>query len=116
MLEGRLMPQTVETLSSILAITLVGTKQLPTDWLTRTFRVGRDAVLEALKWLQANNENYSDVMVSDAWVNKLLEDGIPAEIEAMIRYQDSEEAAVREREGYVMNNYMVDDGKTMHSD
>ncbi|KIO04742.1 hypothetical protein M404DRAFT_52669, partial [Pisolithus tinctorius Marx 270] len=116
MLEGRLIPQTVETLSSILAITLVGTKQLPTDWLTRTFRVRQDAVLEALKWLQANNENYSDVTVSDARVNKLPEDGIPAEIEAMIHYQDSEEAAVREREGYVMNDYMVDDGKTTHSD
>ncbi|KIN95492.1 hypothetical protein M404DRAFT_165673, partial [Pisolithus tinctorius Marx 270] len=111
MIEGRLMPQTVQTLSSVLAITLVGTKHLPTDWLSRTFRVRWDVVFEALKWLQANNENYSDVTVSHDRVMTLPEDGIPSEIEAMIRYQDSEEAAVREREGYTMTDYMVDDAK-----
>ncbi|KIO04732.1 hypothetical protein M404DRAFT_25843 [Pisolithus tinctorius Marx 270] len=111
MIEGRLMPQTVQTLSSVLAITLVGTKHLPTDWLSCTFRVRRDVVFEALKWLQANNENYSDVTVSHDRVMTLPEDGIPSEIKAMIRYQDSEEAAVREREGYTMTDYMVHDAE-----
>ena len=39
MLEGSLLPQGVETLSSVLAITLIGTHKLPNDWLSRTFRV-----------------------------------------------------------------------------
>ncbi|KIO14870.1 hypothetical protein M404DRAFT_119207 [Pisolithus tinctorius Marx 270] len=112
MIEGRLMLQTVQTLSSVLAITLVGTKHLPTDWLSCTFRVRQDVVFKALKWLQANNENYSNVTVSHDRVMTLPEDGIPSEIKAMIRYQDSEEAAVREREGYMMTDYMVHDGKT----
>ncbi|KIN94229.1 hypothetical protein M404DRAFT_117818, partial [Pisolithus tinctorius Marx 270] len=112
MIKGRLMPQTVQMLSSVLAITLVGTKHLPTDWLSHTFQVRWDVVFEALKWLQANNENYSDITISHDCVMTLPEDGIPSEIEAMIRYQDSEEVAVREREGYTMTDYMVDDGKT----
>ncbi|KIO09446.1 hypothetical protein M404DRAFT_21969 [Pisolithus tinctorius Marx 270] len=111
MLEGRLLPQTVEMLSSILAITMVGTKQLPKDWLSRTFRVHREVVQDALKWLQANNENYSDIMISDQHIFMLLEDGIPAEIEATIRYQDSEDTALREREGYSMNEDLVIDGE-----
>jgi len=39
MLEGQLLPQGVGTLSSILAITFIGTWKLPSDWLSRTFRV-----------------------------------------------------------------------------
>ncbi|KAI6153942.1 hypothetical protein BKA82DRAFT_23165 [Pisolithus tinctorius] len=84
MLEGRLLLQSVETLSSVLAIMLVGTKQLPKSWLSRTFRVHCDVVLEALKWLQANNENYNDVTISEEHINMLPVDGIPAEIEATI--------------------------------
>ncbi|KIO12200.1 hypothetical protein M404DRAFT_20030 [Pisolithus tinctorius Marx 270] len=107
MLEGRLLPQTIQMLSSILAITLVGMKQLLKDWLSHTFRVRRDVVLDALKWLQANNENYSNVTISQERILTLPEDGIPAEIEATIRYQDSEDAAIQEREGYTMNEYMA---------
>ncbi|KIN94129.1 hypothetical protein M404DRAFT_35377 [Pisolithus tinctorius Marx 270] len=112
MLEGRLMPQTVETLSSVLAITFVGTKYLPTDWLSRTFRVRRAVVFDALQWLQDNNENYWDITISPERMQSLPVDGIPEEIEAMVRYEDSEDTAVWESEGYMMNEFAVDDGKT----
>ena len=39
MLEGALLPQGAGTLSSVLAITFIGTCKLPSDWLTRTFKV-----------------------------------------------------------------------------
>ncbi|KIN95177.1 hypothetical protein M404DRAFT_34364 [Pisolithus tinctorius Marx 270] len=41
----------------------------------------------------------------------LPEDGIPAEIEVMIQYEDSEEATLWEREGYTMNKFIVDDAE-----
>ena len=49
MLEGSLLPQAVETLSSVLAITLIGTHKLPNDWLSQTFRVRCQAVHEVLQ-------------------------------------------------------------------
>ncbi|KIN96568.1 hypothetical protein M404DRAFT_33056 [Pisolithus tinctorius Marx 270] len=96
-LEGRLMPQTVEMLSSVLAITFVGTKYLPTDWLSRTF--------------QENNENYQDIMICPECMQSLPLDGIPVEIEAMVCYEENEDSAVWEREGYTMNEDAQDDAE-----
>ncbi|KAI6138054.1 hypothetical protein BKA82DRAFT_3926188, partial [Pisolithus tinctorius] len=80
MLEGTLMPQTVQTLSSVLVITFIGTKHLLTDWLSHTFRVRQDIVYEALKWLQENNVNYEDIKICHEHMDALLKDGIPGEI------------------------------------
>ncbi|KAI6138412.1 hypothetical protein BKA82DRAFT_3932534, partial [Pisolithus tinctorius] len=77
MLEGTLMPQTVQTLSSVLAITFIGTKHVPTDWLSQTFRVRRDVVYDALRWLQENNMNYEDIKICHECMVALPEDGIP---------------------------------------
>ena len=101
MLEGNLLPQPAETLSHIIAITFIGTRRLPTNWMTRTFRVRRSAVHEALQWLQANNELYSDVVISADRLGTLPEDHIPAELMALIRHVDDESVATQEREGYV---------------
>ena len=48
MLEGNLLPQRAEMLSNIIAITFIGTRQLPTNWLSRTLQVRRSVVHEAL--------------------------------------------------------------------
>ena len=61
MLEGSLLPQGVSILSSVLAITFIGTQKLPNDWMARTFRVRREAVYEALQWLHNHNELYHDI-------------------------------------------------------
>ncbi|KIO04877.1 hypothetical protein M404DRAFT_25958 [Pisolithus tinctorius Marx 270] len=113
MLEGTLMPQTVQTLSSVLAITFIGTKHLPTDWLSCTFQVWWDIVYEALKWLQENNVNYEDIKICHERMDALLKDGIPGEIEVMIHYQESDDAAVWEREGYTMNEQVEDEGEPL---
>ena len=39
MLEGQMMPNLTSTLASVLAITCVGTRTMPKDWLKSTFRV-----------------------------------------------------------------------------
>ena len=64
MLEGQLMPQPAVDLASVLAITFVGKKKLPKSWLKSTFRVRHRIVYEALVWLKANNELYSDIVIS----------------------------------------------------
>jgi len=110
MLEGKLLPQTVTTLCSVLAMTFIGTKSLPKDWLNRTFCVRREAVHEALCWLQVNNPLYEDVQISHEQLNLLPENSIPAELEAVIRYEEDEEVARQEREGYTENDG-VDEGK-----
>jgi len=102
MLEGALLPQGVVTLSSILAITFIGTRRLPSDWLSRTFRVRRQAVHDALLWLHEHNELYGDIQISGDRLALLPDDSIPEEIEAVIRYEKDETAAIKEREGYAM--------------
>jgi len=104
MLEGQLLPQGVGTLSSILAITFIGTRKLPSDWLSRTFRVRRQAVHEALQWLHEHNEMYFDINISHARLALLPEDQVPEEIEAVIWYEEDDTAAIKEREGYAMEN------------
>lgn len=64
MLEGALLPQGIGMLSSVLAITFIGTHKLPSDWLMHTFKVRRQAVYEALQWLQEHNILYQDIDIS----------------------------------------------------
>lgn len=111
MLEGRLLPQTVTALCSVLAITFIGTKTLPQDWLKWTFRVRQEAVHDALCWLQANNPLYEDICISHEQLHMLPENGIPAELEAVIRYEEDAGMAMQEREGYILNEEDVEEGK-----
>ena len=82
--------------------------------MTRTFRVRRSAVHEALQWLQANNELYSDVVISADRLGTLPEDHIPAELMALIRHVDDESIATQEREGYV-NDSTEETGETSYT-
>ena len=112
MLEGALLPQSVGSLSSVIAITFIGTRKLPLNWLSRTFRVRRSAVYEALQWLREHNEMYHDVTISNEQLSLLPEDEIPQEIEAVIRFEEDEGVAVKEREGYVMEDVPEDSGES----
>ncbi|KIO11878.1 hypothetical protein M404DRAFT_98925, partial [Pisolithus tinctorius Marx 270] len=103
MLEGSLMPQHVTTLSSVLAITFIGTRSLLKNWLSRTFRVRREAVHEALQWLKQNNPLYHDITISEQRLMTLPDDEVPEEIEAIIRREDDGEIALQERDGYVLD-------------
>ena len=101
MLEGKLLPQPIETLSNIIAITFIGTRRLPSNWMARTFKVRRSAVHQALQWLQANNELYRDIVISPQQLAALPEDNIPAEVMALIQHIDDESVAIQERAGYI---------------
>ncbi|KIN94091.1 hypothetical protein M404DRAFT_35392 [Pisolithus tinctorius Marx 270] len=82
MLEGSLMPQEVTSLSSVLAITFIGTCMLPKNWMSRTFQVQWEAVHKALQWLKENNSLYHDINISEQRLKTLPDDEIPVEIEA----------------------------------
>ena len=112
MLEGALLPQGIGMLSSILAITFIGTRKLPSDWLTRTFKVRRQAVYKALQWLQEHNILYQDIDISHEQLALLPEDRVPEEVKAIIRYEEDEMAAMKEREGYVTEDRPSPDGES----
>ncbi|KAF8425808.1 hypothetical protein L210DRAFT_3615050 [Boletus edulis BED1] len=101
MLEGQLMPQSANQLASVLAVTYIGRKRLPKNWLRSTFRVRRRVVYEALMWLKKNNVLYRDIEISPERLESLPEDDIPLELSAIIRHEPDEDVGRREKEGYV---------------
>lgn len=100
MLEGKLMPHAGALLASVLAVTFVGTKKLPKEWLKSTFRVRRRRVYEALVWLKENNPLYEDIDISHDRLAKLPEDDVPEEIIAIARHEENGNLAVKERALY----------------
>ncbi|KAH7924255.1 hypothetical protein BV22DRAFT_1047590 [Leucogyrophana mollusca] len=101
MLEGQLLPQPVEILASVLAVTYVGTKKLPKNWLKSTFRVRRRIVYEALIWLKTYNPVFADIHISEDLINRLPEDDVPSEITSVMRHEDDADIAQREQDSYV---------------
>ncbi|KIO10905.1 hypothetical protein M404DRAFT_21123 [Pisolithus tinctorius Marx 270] len=107
MVEGSMMPQEVTTLSNVIAITFMGTRTLPKNWMSHTFQARREAVHEALLWLKANNHLYHDITISTQRLMTLPDDEILVEIEAIIWCEDDAAVAVQENEGYVQDS--IDD-------
>lgn len=103
MLEGQLLPQRAGVLASVLAITYVGTKKMPKNWLKSTFRVRCLVVHDALIWLKANNPLYADINIADDLLAQLPEDVVPKEIASIIRQETGDDIAARESDGYVPN-------------
>ncbi|KIO01094.1 hypothetical protein M404DRAFT_108816, partial [Pisolithus tinctorius Marx 270] len=110
MVQGRLLPHTVRAMCDVLAITFVGTKWLPTNWLNHTFRVRHDAIRKALQWLRENNSIYGDIDISEQCIHELPDDNVPPEIEALIRLDEDGQTAVCEREGYAMTDVIDCEG------
>ena len=65
MVKGQRMHPSVQTLASIIAITFVGRKKLPKDWMKKTFHVRQDVVYAALVWLKNHNPIYGDIKIDD---------------------------------------------------
>ncbi|KAG1764658.1 hypothetical protein EDD22DRAFT_1042520 [Suillus occidentalis] len=105
MIEGQFLPQPINTLASILAITYIGKRGLPKEWLKSTFRVRRAVVFNALKWLKANNPLYGDIQISQDLLARLPEDEVPEEIISIVRHEVNDDIAVRESEGYVPDDH-----------
>ncbi|KAI9057349.1 hypothetical protein FKP32DRAFT_1615465 [Trametes sanguinea] len=102
MLEGRLMPQPARILASVISVTFVGRGKLPKNWLRTTFRVRRNVVGDALRWLKENNTRYyGDISISEDRLRAIPEDEVPDELVTGMRQCSDEELAMQEGAGYV---------------
>lgn len=114
MVQGKLMPQPPSILASLIAITFVGHGPLPKRWLKHTFGVRRHVILDALRWLKANNAKYyGDVEIDFVQLNKLPVDDIPTELLTVIRHEENLDMVDQEDTGYVpeIRTESVDAGK-----
>ena len=102
MVEGKLMPRPLSVLSSLIAITYIGTNRVPKNWLHSTFRVRRHHVSRALTWLKDNNPKYyGDIVIGASELDQLPEDDVPDEILGVIRQSTDEGLVDQESSGYV---------------
>ena len=101
MLKGQHMPSPVQTLASVIAITFIGSKKLPADWLKKTFQVRQQVVFDALLWLHHHNPIYADIVIDEKCLQELPED---------------DELVERERESYLsqVNGSERDDGERLN--
>ncbi|KAF7328015.1 ATP-dependent DNA helicase [Mycena kentingensis (nom. inval.)] len=113
MVAGNIMPRPAVVLAATVSVTFVGGGKTPLTVLPGLFCVRRGRVLQALRWLRANNRLYECVEISDSRLAELPEDGVPEEISSNVRYSDDVDAAQREHASYVP---LDDDGETYGSD
>ncbi|KAJ2913508.1 hypothetical protein MD484_g6899, partial [Candolleomyces efflorescens] len=104
-LEERLhMPAPPAILSATLAITFIGSNNLPQPCLRGNFRVRRGRVAQALQWLKANNPLYARITISETRLNNLPEDAVPAEIVNNVRHSTDVDQLDREHGSYIPLN------------
>ncbi|RDB26251.1 hypothetical protein Hypma_006070 [Hypsizygus marmoreus] len=101
MIQGKEMPRPVMILSSIIGVTFVGPKGIPESTLPNFLLVRRERVFKALRWLQANNPLWRDVIISQDRLDQLPVNGVPMEILAGIKHSTDTGVLERERDGYV---------------
>lgn len=107
MLQGQHLPSPVSTLASIIAITFIGSRKLPVDWLKKTFRVRRYVVFEALLWLRGHNPIYEDIVIDTSRLDELPTDDIPEALLAIVRQEEDDEIVEKERETYVESDMEI---------
>lgn len=116
MLKGQRMPSPVGSLASVIAITFVGKRKLPADWLKKTFRVRRQVVFDALLWLRSHNPIYGDIEIDNVRLEELPEDDVPQELLSVVRQEEDEEMAEKERESYVAAEFEFEGDDDMRED
>ncbi len=102
MVEGRLLPQPLDILSSVITVTYIGKGQLPKPTLHSTFRVRRKVIRDALLWLKIHNSKYyGDISIDESRLALYPEDGVPMQIEDVIRHTTDTGLVDEENVGYV---------------
>ncbi|KAA1476551.1 hypothetical protein DENSPDRAFT_785204 [Dentipellis sp. KUC8613] len=102
MVEGNLMPRPAHILASVISITFVGLGKLPPSWMKRVFRVRRQAVSAALRWLKEHNTKYyGNIEISEERLSVLPEDDVPEEITDAVHQLDDLRVLDGEVTGYV---------------
>lgn len=94
------LPHQATVLSSVIAVTFVGPKNIPERCMKGIFRVKRHRVHRALIWLKEHNPLYHNVEINDELLAELPEDGVPSSIMLNVRCDPGENRADRST-GYV---------------
>ena len=98
------MPLPMKILASVVGVIIVDPRNMPEQTMHGYFRVRRDYVCEALKWLSAHNPLYVDIDISEARLDELPMDGVPGEILQSTCYSDNIEQLRRSTAGYTDND------------
>jgi len=102
MVEGKLMPRPPAILASLISVTFIALGELPRNWIHSTFRVRRQVMFEALRWLKENNQKYyGDIDISTPRIKSLPEDDVPEEITSILRQSEDVGVIDKESEGYI---------------
>jgi len=101
MVADNVFPRPTRILASTIGVTFVGPKNLPEKSLPGFLHVRKHRVRDALIWLRRNNPLYANITIAEERLQELMEDGIPDEILAAMRYSDDVDELERERAGYV---------------
>lgn len=101
MVDGRLMPRPPAILANLISITFVGRGRLQKNHLRTTYRVRRQVVADALRWLKSHNRYYYNIDISDARLASLPEDDVPDELLAVVNQMENPEILDQENDDYV---------------
>ncbi|KAG8707235.1 hypothetical protein FRC08_000626 [Ceratobasidium sp. 394] len=106
MLKGELMPRKTSILPSLIAVTFIGRGNFDVSKINPLFRVRRRVVSEALWELKhvTKHPGYVNLDINQTALDLLPEDGLPEEIEAIVRREMDEGVVARESAGYVPNH------------
>ena len=99
--DSKIMPPPARILASVIGAVIVGPKNMPERTMLGYFRVRRDCVREALKWLSEHNPLYADSHISETRLAELPENDVPREIIESTRYSDDINNFERSKAGYV---------------
>ncbi|KIL66497.1 hypothetical protein M378DRAFT_57908, partial [Amanita muscaria Koide BX008] len=101
MIQGRKLPQPVGILPALIVVTFVGVTHFSKNWLKGVFRVRRDKVAAALKWLLVNNTLYQQLSLDQERLALLPEDDVPIELQAVVRQEADASVLVEETDLYI---------------
>jgi hypothetical protein len=110
MISGNLMPHPPSVLASVLSVTFIGKRTIPTPAALQLFRVRRHAVAAALRWLKENNPKYyGDIEIDESRLGMLPEDDVPDEVRVNMRQETDDLVLNLESDGYVPEHNNEDD-------
>jgi hypothetical protein len=101
MVDPKIMPPPAKILASVIGVTIIGPRNIPERTMLGYFRVRRNCIRDALKWLQTHNPLYADIQISEPRLEELPDNGVPNEIMESAQHSDEVEHLWRSMAGYV---------------
>ncbi|KIK54308.1 hypothetical protein GYMLUDRAFT_249635 [Collybiopsis luxurians FD-317 M1] len=95
------LPPNPKILSATIGVTFIGRRKIPLKYLPKYLSVDHRKLLNALKWLIANNPLYKGIKISEKHLAALPEGAVPLEVQNNIRWLPDETVLIEEHNGYV---------------